>query len=71
MIKKKNFIISGIVFIVVMLCCVFLFFGNKTPVQQDLSIVFTKSGNVSEYKTTGFSSPGPDYSWSNSDIASI
>lgn len=71
MTKKKNFIISGIVFIVVMLCCVFLFFGNKTPVQQDLSIVFTKSGNVSEYKTTGFSSPGPDYSWSNSDIASI
>lgn len=71
MTKKKNFIISGIVFIVVMLCCVFLFFGNKTPVQQDLSIIFSKTGNVSQYKTEGFSNPENGSTWTAAEVASV
>lgn len=67
--NKKKFIISGIVFCVVAVC--FAFCGVKSPKQQDLTIVFNNSGNISEYKTTGFSNPGSVGTWTNAAVASI
>ena len=53
MAKSKKFIVSGIVFIVVLVGC-FLFFGKRAPVQQELSIGFNKTGDVCEYQKNYF-----------------
>lgn len=71
MTKKKNFIISGLVFMVIIVCGMFMFSGKKEPVSQDLSIVFKNTGNISEYKTTGFSGSEKDLTWTDGEIASI
>jgi len=71
MTKKKNFIISGLVFMVIIVCGAWLFCMNKASVRQDLIIVFNKTGNISEYKTSGFSRPEGGHTWTNSEEASI
>lgn len=68
---KKNFIISGIVFLIAIVCGICFFYNRKAPVQQDLTILFRRSGNISEYKTTGFSGPETDLTWTDGKEASI
>jgi hypothetical protein len=67
--NKKKFIISGIAVCVVAVC--FAFCGGKSSKHQDLAIVFNNSGNVSEYKTTGFSAPESVGTWTDAEVASI
>ena len=71
MTRKKKFIFSAIIFVVVVIGCIWLFSGKTERVQPDLSIVFSESGNVSEYKTTGFSNPETSATWTNGEMASI
>ncbi len=69
--KKRKSIILGLVSVVVCVFCVFSFFSKKTSKQTDLTIVFNKSGNVSEYKTSGFSAPENDCTWTKEEFASV
>ena len=70
MTKTKKFVFFGIIFVVLLIGCL-LFFCKKESVLQDLTIVFNKSGNVSEYKTTGFSQPETNFTWTDGEEASI
>ena len=70
MIKGKRFVFFGIMFVVVLVGYV-LFFNKQISVPQDLTIVFNKSGNISEYKTTGFSQPETYFTWTDGEEASI
>lgn len=70
MTKSKKFVFFGIAFIVVLIGCV-LFFNKQASVMQDLTIVFNKSGNMSEYKTTGFSQPESNFTWTEGEEASV
>lgn len=67
---KKVFVFFGII-IVVALVVIVLFFSKKTDAPHDLTIVFNKSGNVSEYKTTGFSQPESSRVWTDGEEAEI
>lgn len=67
--NKKGFVFSGIIFFVALVCVVFC--GGKTQKQKDLSIIFNKSGNITEYKTSGFSVPENSCTWTQEETASI
>ena len=44
---------------------------EATDKNELLSVVFSKTGNISEYKTTGFSGPEKDATWTDGKNASI
>ena len=67
---KKKILLWLFVIIVVVFSGV-LFFKTETKSQKGLLVVFNKNGNLTEYKTSGFSAPETDFTWTNSDIASI
>ena len=67
--NKKGFVFSGIIFFVALFCVVFC--GGKTKKQKDLSIVFNKSGNIAEYKTSGFSAPENSCTWTKDEFVSV
>lgn len=66
--KKILFFIFGIlvVFVIAFLC-----FGERHNVPESLTILFNKNGNISEYKTTGFSHPETKLMWTDGKDASV
>ena len=69
MTSKKKFIIFGAVFCFAIVCCSFL--CRKASKSRDLSIVFSKSGNVSEYNISGFSQLEEGHAWTDGEFASV
>lgn len=67
--KKK--ILFWLLGIVIIIFSGVLFFRTETKSQKGLLIMFNKNGNIKEYKTSGFSGPETNFTWTNGDIASI
>ena len=69
MTSKKRFIFFSVIFWFAIVCCVFV--CGRTQKTKDLSIVFSKSGNVSEYDISGFSMPEEGHVWTDGEFASV
>lgn len=65
MAKNKGFMIAGMIFVVVLVCCV-SFLYRKT--EHKPRIIYK---NVSEYTTTGFAQPEKRFSWTVAKEATI
>ena len=68
--KKLLFLVLGFIFVLTILFF-FVFVETKQAGPEDLIIYFNKNGNISEYKTTGFSHPETDRTWTDGRTASI